>query len=299
MDLVELSGLGKRYPGSTAWSLRHVDLTIRPGEVYGLIGENGAGKTTLIRLLLGLIRPSAGRIALKPGLKLAYVPDRPAFWNTLRVNEHLAAVGRTAGLGGAKLRAAVTRVLELADLQSKARARIAALSRGMLQRLSIAAACLAGPDLVVMDEPASGLDPAGQRSIRELILTLRSRGTTILLSSHYLVELERVCTRVGVLHQGALALDRVLEELAHQYRQQVELEIDGAPEGLSDLAAELAGLELDHELDGSRLACRNLDDERYFKLTSVLGRRRLRILSLTHPGLLEQVFLDVAGGQAP
>lgn len=292
MEVISTTGLGKRYVGGRTWALRDLELTIRPGDVFGLVGENGAGKSTLLRLLLRFLKPSAGRVTCPPGVRLGYVPELPAFWGTLTVREQLLAAGRCAGVYGRRLKDAVDRVLRLTDLSSKEGARVNTLSRGMLQRLSIAQAVLPEPQMLVLDEPTAGLDPVGQRGIRDLIKVIHGQGKTILISSHYLVELEEVCTRVGVLHQGRLVLDASLPDLVRQHRHQVQIDLDG--DG-SVLARELEALELEFQVDGQRVSIHNLDDQRYFTVLSALEQHRLRILALGHPGLLlEQIFVEAA-----
>jgi ABC-2 type transport system ATP-binding protein len=163
----------------------------------------------------------------------------------------------------------------------------------MLQRLGIAQAALPDPQLLVLDEPTSGLDPVGQRDIRNLVRALHREGTTVLISSHYLAELEEVCTRVGVLQKGKLVLDAAMTDLIQANRYRVQIDLDGAPDGL---AAELGALGIACAVNGTRVSLPNLDDDRYFTVMAALQRRCLRILSLGHPGLLlEHVFLETAG----
>lgn len=293
MELLEVKGVGKRYAGAATWALRDVDLTIQSGDVFGLVGENGAGKSTLLRLMIRLLQPTTGKIAYARGAEVGYVPELPAFWPVLTVGEQLAAVGRCAGMHGKRLAEGIDRMLRLTDLTTRRDARISTLSRGMLQRLGIAQAALPDPQLLVLDEPTSGLDPGGQRAIREVIQQLHREGKTILISSHYLVELEETCTRIGVVHAGRLVLEAAMDDLVRANRHRVEIDLDGDPQGL---AGELAELGLDLQVQGRRLIIQNLDDDRYFPMLAALERRRLRILSMGHPGLLlEQIFLEAAG----
>jgi ABC-type multidrug transport system ATPase subunit len=292
-SIVKVHGLGKRYSLLAGWALKDVSLTISPGEVYGLIGENGAGKTTLIRIILGLIAPTKGQVSLSRSVRLGYVPEQPSFYHTFKVREHLYFTGGIAGLWGKRLRRRVEEVLETVDLSGKAGARVGTLSRGMLQRLGIAQAILDEPELVVMDEPAGGLDPLGQKEIRDLIALLNRSGKTILFSSHYLVEIERVCHRVGILHRGVLALDSTLPALVRERKQNVIIETDAPAEKLKQL---LAADGLEAGVEGSRLLFHNLSDEIYYGLVKALSQNRIRILELKNPGsLLEEVFIGVTG----
>lgn len=293
--MVHTEGLGKRYSGAGTWALQNVNLSLAPGSVYGLIGENGAGKTTLIRLLLGFIRPSTGRVRLDSGLKVGYVPERPSFWTTLTVREQIVAVSRCSGLRGVKLSERVNEVLHIVDLAGKADSKISSLSRGMLQRLGVAQAVVPDPELVIMDEPASGLDPAGQRGMRELIKELHAMGKTVLLSSHYLVEMERVCTRMAVLHKGRLVLEESFEDMLIRYRDHVEMELDRNAVCVSE---DLIRLGLDIQVDGNRIIFNRLGDGDYATVMSLFADRGIRILRLGYPGLLlERVFMEASGGE--
>ncbi|HHW44519.1 MAG TPA: ABC transporter ATP-binding protein [Desulfotomaculum sp.] len=287
--IIAINNLGKRYARSPGWALKDISLTIHSGEVFGLVGENGAGKTTFIRLLLGLIRPTTGQVKFSHSPGIGYVPDRPVFYTTFTVTEYLNLLGQLTGLKGKRLKDRVDHALHLVNLADRAGSRIGTLSRGMLQRLGIAQAILGDPEIIIMDEPAAGLDPFGQKGIRDIILRLHQQGKTILFSSHYLAEIERVCSRVGVLHKGRLVLNRGIGELMRERRQMVAIEIDAEAIVLEEA---LSRLELDCELEGHRIIFHHLDDDRYFAVMQLLGERRIRVLSLSHPGLfLEDVFL--------
>jgi ABC-2 type transport system ATP-binding protein len=207
MDVISCKGLTKRFGPVTA--VNELDLTVSSGQVYGFLGPNGAGKTTTIRMLLGLIAPSAGQICLlgqrlpDPGVagQTGSMIEEPAFypWMTGRVN--LEVLGAT---GGGCARGEVTRVLRLAGLGDVAAQKVKAYSQGMRQRLGIAAAMLGRPSLLIIDEPTNGLDPAGIREIRGLLRGLAAEGTTVFLSSHLLAEVEQVCDRVAVIVGGRL-----------------------------------------------------------------------------------------------
>lgn len=295
MVLINIKGLCKRYRGMKKWALKDISFAINRGDVYGLIGENGAGKTTLIRLMLGLLRPTSGYIETPAKLRIGYVPDQPAFYSTFTVAEYLKMVGQIAGLKGTNLSHEVLQSLELVGLTGKSTARIATLSRGMLQRLGIAQAVLTNPEMIIMDEPAASLDPLGQKEIRDIMLSLKENGKTIFFSSHYLVEIERVCNRIGVLHNGRLILDKTLSEILKEHRQVIEIEID-AYESL--YSRELVELQTAFKTSGNKITFYNLDDHSYFKLMQLLNERHVRILGLKHPGsLLEEVFLRATGNQ--
>jgi len=293
--LAQIEDLRKRYPGASGWALKDVSMSFQRGEVYGLVGENGAGKTTLIRLILGLLRPTSGRIQFQRGVRIGYVPERPAFYTAFSVREYLNVMGQTVGLGGRKLKGQVDEVLGVVDLTGKAGAKIGTLSRGMVQRLGIAQAILGDSDFIVMDEPAAGLDPLGQKGIRDLIVFINRQCKTILFSSHYLAEIERVCHRVGILPKGRLALDRNIEELARQHREKTEIELDVEA---AVLEGDLSSLGLRFEIDGRKIRLDDLDDERYFALMRLMNQRGIRLFGLRHAGfLLEEAFLAATGSR--
>ncbi|HSK46553.1 MAG TPA: ABC transporter ATP-binding protein, partial [Coriobacteriia bacterium] len=174
---------------------------------------NGAGKTTTLKMLLGLVKPSGGAFRIlgedahAPGARssLGFLPEQPYFPTQLTAQEALTLYGRLAGLTSAEVREHAPGLLERVGLDGQEKTTLSRFSRGMLQRLGIAQAMLGSPSVVVLDEPASGLDPVGQRDVRNLMLELRSSGTTVLLSSHQLSEVEAVCDEVTILNRGRVA----------------------------------------------------------------------------------------------
>ncbi|MHB1127624.1 MAG: ABC transporter ATP-binding protein [Bacillota bacterium] len=290
--IVTLNHVAKRYAGKSPWALKDISLSVDAGQVYGLVGENGAGKTTLIKILLGLIRPNNGEVILPKDLRIAYVPDKPAFYNTMTAGKYLALAARMQGLKGYRVKQEVNNVLETVDLHHKAGEAIATFSKGMMQRLGIAQALLGEPDFIIMDEPASGLDPFGQKEIRDVIQVLKGRGKTVLFSSHYLSDIQRVCTRIGVLHQGQLLLDQPMDEIVLRGRNKVEIEVDAN----ADLAAEiLSGNGLSFDRSGPKFTLYNLDDAGYFAVMRQFNESRIRVLELKYPGLLlEDLYISLA-----
>ena len=215
---VVLRGLAKRYRGVLA--VDRVDLVIEAGQVYGLLGPNGAGKTTIMRMLLGLIRPTAGEARLfgqpvRPGApvlrRVGALVDSPGFVPHLSGLANLELFWR-AGKQDLK-EAHLEEALAIADLGDAIRRRYRTYSHGMRQRLGIAQALLGRPELLVLDEPTSGLDPQQMREIRELVGRVAARGTTVLLSSHLLSEVEQVCDHVAVMNRGTLVQAGSVSEL--------------------------------------------------------------------------------------
>jgi len=208
---VEVRGLVKRY-GELA-AVDGVDLTVNPGDVYGYLGPNGAGKTTSLRMMLGLIRPTAGTVRLfgrDPTVtvraleRVAGFVEAPTFYPYLTGRRNLDLLAAYDG-DGAKGR--VDRSLELVELADRAGDRVGGYSHGMRQRLGIAAALLRDPELLLLDEPTTGLDPGGMRDMRELVRRLAGEGITIMLSSHLLTEVEEVCNRVAIVRSGKIVYE--------------------------------------------------------------------------------------------
>jgi ABC-2 type transport system ATP-binding protein len=207
--VVSTRGLGKRYGGVTA--LDDVDLTVPGGSVYGLVGPNGAGKTTLLSILAGLRRPTAGHVELAvPRERMAVVPDSPSFEPWLTAREVVTLARSLAGL--APDPEPVAGVLRRAGLDDAADRRTGGFSRGMLQRLGLAAAMAGDPALLVLDEPAAALDPAGRRDVLDLVASLRG-GTTVIFSSHILADVQQVCDTIGILRAGRLLFQGTTRDL--------------------------------------------------------------------------------------
>jgi ABC-2 type transport system ATP-binding protein len=215
------TGLTKTYRsffGGEHAALRGLTLTIPRGAAFGLIGPNGAGKTTFIKVLLGVVRPSGGEVSVlggEPGevsvrARIGYLPERMHLPSALSARQFLRSVATLKGLSPSDVELA--RALDRVGLADDRR-RIGAFSKGMRQRLGLAAAMLGAPDLLVLDEPTDGIDPVGRVEVRRLLLEERARGATLLLNSHLLSETERVCDRVGVLQRGTLTLEGSLDDV--------------------------------------------------------------------------------------
>jgi ABC-2 type transport system ATP-binding protein len=207
---IETNGLSKSYGQVRA--VDSVSLRVGVGEIYGFLGLNGAGKTTTIRALLGMIRPSEGNVKVLdqiigphgrgPWSRIGHLVERPSAYPELTVNENLETARRLQGISDIK---ATSRVIEQLGLAAYAGRKAGTLSTGNLQRLGLARALLHGPELLILDEPANGLDPAGVVEIRELLRFLANeRGVTVFMSSHILTEVDRLARRIGIIHEGQL-----------------------------------------------------------------------------------------------
>ncbi len=219
--MIETKKLSKTYGGLEA--LKGVDLAIEEGDVYGFIGPNGAGKTTTIRILTTLLEPTAGEAFVaghsvweekdKVRRIIGYMPDNFGVYRDMTVTEYLHFFAAAYGIPHRDRRGLVGGLLELTDLSYKADALIDSLSRGMQQRLGLARTLVHDPEVLILDEPASGLDPRARIEIREILRELQRMGKTILLSSHILSELQSVCTRIGILERGELVAQGTIDEI--------------------------------------------------------------------------------------
>lgn len=222
---IEAQGLRKVYRsrirGRSVAALDGLDLRVEPGEVFGLLGPNGAGKTTTVKILLGLTRPSAGSARLfglsasDPGSRrrVGYLPEGHRFPGYLTARQTLSIFGRMSGMDSASLARRIPMLLERVRLSDWTDVRVKKYSKGMTQRLGLAAALVHDPDVLLLDEPTDGVDPVGRREIRDLLQEEAARGKAILLNSHLLSEIERTCSRVAVLRAGRVAAEGRIEDL--------------------------------------------------------------------------------------
>ena len=222
-DVIATHGLVKRFKDVEA--VAGIDLRVPAGGIYGFLGPNGAGKTTTIRILLGLIRPTRGSAALlgetvaqgRPVLdRVGALVERPAFYPYLSAIDNLRLVGHLRGMPESRLRTAIPETLDRVGLSEASKRRAGRFSTGMRQRLGIAAALLDRPDLVILDEPANGLDPNGVVEVRNLISSLARDGITIFLSSHVLPEVEQLCRRVAILQAGRIVAEGETQAMLQQ-----------------------------------------------------------------------------------
>jgi ABC-type multidrug transport system ATPase subunit len=292
--LVETNDLTKRYGGRIT-AVDRVSLSVRRGEVYGFLGPNGAGKTTTLRMLLGLVRPTSGTATVlgeTPGhpealARVGALIETPGFYPYLSGRDNLRVLARHAGVANERVDAALERV----DLSGRAGDRYTTYSLGMKQRLGVAATLLKDPELLVLDEPTNGLDPAGMRDMRALIRELGSSGHTVLLSSHLLGEVQQLCDRVGVISRGRLIAESTVDDL----RGQAGLLVRAEPLELAREHAErLLGADQVTAVDGTlrlRVAPSEAGRVNHALVTADVVVSELRPLERT----LEEVFLEMTG----
>lgn len=229
-------------------ALHDLNLEIAPGEVYGLLGPNGSGKSTTLKIILGLIEPTRGRVevfgrdnsAVVTRRDIGFLPENAYFHKFLTGAETLLFHAKLAGLNRQEAKSRIDELLDTVSLLRARDARLGTYSKGMLQRIGLAQALIHSPKILVLDEPTAALDPAGSREIQNLIASLKDRGVTVLLSSHLLTQVQEVCDRVGILHRGKLLREGRLADLL-AVENQTELILENAPaELLADLERKIA-----------------------------------------------------------
>ena len=295
---VEARGLVKRYGEITA--VAGVDLTVDAGDVYGFLGPNGAGKTTTLRMLLGLIRPSAGTVKLfgrDPLLDGARALDGvagfvegPRFYPYLsgRKNLELLAAYDRLGAGRAELDA----VLDVVELRDRAKDRVGGYSHGMRQRLGIAASLLRTPKLLLLDEPATGLDPAGMRDMRALVRRLADDGMTVVLSSHLMSEVEELCNRVAIISNGRIIQESTLRDLLASAAGLYRLDVTDTARATA--VCEAHGVSAAAENGGLVFSA---NPDQVATLSIALGKAEIGIYNLVAEGAsLERLFLELTDG---
>ena len=251
MNAIEITGLCKQFKGKKMTrvdALKNLDLQIEAGEVFGFLGPNGAGKSTTIKLVMGLLKPTSGKASIM-GMdstltdsrrQVGFLPENPAFYDYLSAEEYVAFVGSQFRMDAALLKRRSDEVLKRLDLWEARKRPMRGYSKGMVQRVGLAQALVHDPEVYILDEPMSGLDPIGRSLVKDIILDLKKRGKCVFFSTHITDDVEKICDRVGVIVKGSLvAVDRVENILRSGVEgYQVHLQLPNAESGTS-----FAGLE--------------------------------------------------------
>jgi len=280
-----------------------LSLDVRRGEVFGFLGPNGAGKTTTLKMLMGLIYPTSGCASIlghpvghvDAKGKVGFLPESPYFYEYLTSREFLAFYGHLFGLWGTALQKRVDELLELVGMTHARDLQLRKFSKGMLQRVGIAQALINDPELVVLDEPMSGLDPIGRKEVRDLILRLKESGKTVMFSSHILHDAEMLCDRVAMIMKGKLvACGEVADLIERGATQEVEMVVDRlSPEGVEQLKALATKVVLHGERVMAVLKAQRDVDE----ALDVLRANKAKLVSLVpHKASLEDLFIKEARG---
>jgi len=301
-------GLAKQY--RNPWTLRvtrgieDLDLDLGRGQVLGLLGVNGAGKTTTLKLLTGLLKPTRGRAWLlgvpidEPRCRrpLGFLPEQPYFYDYLTGIEYLELAGGLSGLTGREAGKSARQWLDRVGLGDRRRLVLRKYSKGMLQRLGLAASLVHAPEILILDEPMSGLDPYGRRDVRELILEQQERGVTVLFSSHILPDVEMIADRVAILHQGRLMRMAKVSELTSDAASRVVVRCEGA------LLVEIPPAWRDRVARRPRATDSEFEVRGDLEVSQVLDwllRSGARVQSVTPQGAtLEELFLSATEGES-
>jgi lipooligosaccharide transport system ATP-binding protein len=302
METLSVAGLRKAYDGVPV--LQGLTFELRPGECYGLLGPNGAGKTTTLRCALGLTAPDAGEVRLsglpvpsrarEARMRVGVVPQMDNLDPDFTAAENLLVYGRYFGLAERAVRARIPHLLDFAGLAGRAEAKISALSGGMKRRLTLARALVNDPDLLILDEPTTGLDPQARHLIWERLKQLLQQGKTVLLTTHFMDEAERLCHRLAIMDNGRFIAEGSPRELIAAHIEPEVVEVYGEPGEMSAAAwaqAEAAQFATRVEVAGETAFC-YLTESRPL-LRHLASQRGLRYLH--RPANLEDVFLKLTG----
>lgn len=310
MDAILVERLTKTIKPNWPWQpsadvLRGVSFSVGQGEIFGFLGPNGAGKTTTLKILLGLIRQTSGKaevLGMPVGTvdihrRVGFLPEAAYFYDYLTAEEFLRFYGRLAGLDQDRLSHQINFWLEKLGLSDAKNRQLRKFSKGMLQRVGLAQAVIHDPELVIFDEPMSGLDPLGRKEVRDLMLQLRDQGKTVFFSSHIIPDVEMICDRVAVLIKGeVVAAGRVDELVGHGRTRDVEVIYEGLRQDQLSSVRVLGG-KVTHR--GSRCLIVLPDPQRLDDLLSKLRSTGGRLVSVTpHKGSLEELFVQQVQAQA-
>jgi ABC-2 type transport system ATP-binding protein len=290
----------KPFTGKKVEAVRGVSFEVRRGDIFGFLGPNGAGKTTTIKMLTGLIFPTSGQASIlgqsvpSPEAmgKVGFLPENPYVYPYLSPREFVSLCGRLNGMGGKHLTSEVERVIDRVGISYAMDRRVGALSKGMLQRTGLAAALVHSPELLILDEPMSGLDPVGRKEVRDLIIEESRAGRTVFFSSHILSDVELLCDHVCILRKGEVVAGGAMKDLLGSDTRRSEITLVDVPD---DKVADLAKLAESSQRLGKSLVLDVQGDEAVRRLLERVIADGVRIESLTPKReTLEDIFVRKA-----
>jgi ABC-2 type transport system ATP-binding protein len=299
---IAIEGLSKTFPGKKHQQILALDdlnLSVMRGEVFGFLGPNGAGKSTTIKTLVGQIKPTSGSarifnqsiLSRQAREKVGYLPENPSFYDFLTAREYLDLVGRCFRMSASDIQQESDRVLRLLDLDRAADRPMRGFSKGMVQRLGLAQALLHDPDLFILDEPMSGLDPVGRVLVKQLMQELRDRGKTIFFSTHVIADVEAVCDRVGIIAGGRLRFVQSVDQVLRAGIEGYLVQVSDCP------ATALDGFKVVDR--GGRCLEVSVPRERYQEFTERLFARGGKVeLVETQRRNLEALFMEIIGRES-
>lgn len=304
--VIRTKNLSKTYEsafgGQDVHALKNLSIEVGAGEIYGYLGPNGSGKTTTIKMLLGLIFPSKGEIEILGSkditsnavrMNIGYLPEGAYYPDFLRGEEILKYYGQLYGLSGKELNKRIDAVIELVGMTHARKRLMRGYSKGMRQRIGLAQAMISDPQILILDEPTTGLDPIARKEIRDILAHLRDQGKTLMISSHELLEVELISNRVSILYQGDLKVNGTIDELLTD--REVTIEIDGLSE--SDIPAlKHAGYDVEDFISG-RARLRVPESVNTYDAIERCKSLGLRIAGLSpRRETLEELFVRIVGG---
>lgn len=305
--MLVIENLTKRYGGFTA--VNNLNLSINKGEIFGFVGPNGAGKTTTLKMVSTLLLPNRGKIILngediyndlrKTRSSIGYMPDFFGVYDSLKVHEYIEFYGELVGMSYRDMKGSVDSLLELVSLTDKKYAYVDSLSRGMKQRLCLSRALIHNPDLLILDEPASGMDPRARIQMKEILKELKAMGKTIIISSHILPELGELCSTIGVINKGKIVQKGTVDDINAALYGGTIVKIkfieDGADPSIT--ISENPEYQVMYKGHGEMEIKLNGDDNAIAKLNSELVRSDVQVTSLTKmDNNLEDIFIKLTGG---
>ncbi len=306
--MLELRDLVKQYGRFTA--VDHLNLTIPDGSIFGFVGPNGAGKTTTMRMMAGLLRATAGNILLNDvdmtkdakllRTKIGYMPDFFGVYDNLKVTEYMDFYAGTYEIPYKERNAIIDNLLEIVDLSHKKDAYVDSLSRGMKQRLCLARSLVHDPDLLILDEPASGLDPRARVEMKEVLKQLQMMGKTVVISSHILPELAEMCTEVGIINHGKVATQGTVQDIMRKLTQKriIHVKFLGEAQKVTNILQQMPIIQNIEEQTTDVQFAFDGTEQQLADVLKQLVVADIPVLSFQEKeGNLEEIFMQVTGGE--